>query len=103
MHDDKPSIAIQRTLDDEIRPLARFVADALAEAEAFGRAIVEVFILLPEEAQVYGAQREVPRVLYASRELTVPADDEEVDALAQAWHRELQRGVGIAAHEAEEE
>lgn len=96
---DRPSFLIQATLDDELTPLARTLADALAKAEAFGRAIVEVFILFPPKAEVHGAQREGVRELHASRELTVPADDLEVDELAEAWHRELQRAVGIVKFE----
>lgn len=98
---DRPSFLIQAILDEELRPLARFLADALAEAEAFGRAIAEVFILFPPMVQVHGAERSTPRELHASRELTAPADAHEVDELAEAWHRELQRSIGIAKFEAE--
>lgn len=96
---DRPSFLIQATLDEELRPIARFLADALAKAEAFGRAIVEVFILFPPKVELYGAQRPTPPELHASRDLTVPADAHEVDELAEAWHRELQRAIGIAKFE----
>jgi hypothetical protein len=37
-----------------------------------------------------------------SRELTVPVDNAETDALALSWHRELQRAIGIVKYEGDQ-
>ena len=36
---------------------------------------------------------------YCSGEFVIPADEDELDALARRWEREIARGVGIAAWE----
>jgi hypothetical protein len=58
---DRPSFLIQSILEEELRPLARFLADALAEAEAFGRAVVEVFIVFPPNTRYTEPSAPSPR------------------------------------------
>jgi len=75
---DLPAISLERMLDDSIRPLARALAEMLLAAEAWGRAIVDLWCLFPNEGSVsvYGAQRQpTTRQLHTSRELTIPAVD----------------------------
>jgi len=87
-------------LEDELKPLARAVAELLRQAEAYGRVAVDVWMLLPSSANVREQQIDnVPRELYVARELTVPANEDEVDGLALSWHRELQRAMGIVKYE----
>lgn len=95
-----PTLLIQAILEDEIQPLATLLADGLAEAEAHGRAIVDLWVLLPPLSNIGPGDRG-PRRLHVSRELTVPADAHEVREVALAWHRELQREVGIVKYEDE--
>lgn len=99
---DRPSILLQAMLDDELIPLAKFVAETLDAAEAYGRAVAELWLLLPPKGYVAGAHRDHPREMRAVRELTIPADEEDVRELAEAWHREIQRAVGIVKYEGEE-
>jgi hypothetical protein len=93
-------IIIRDTLDAELRPLAECIGQALTRAEAYGRAVAELVILLPPRATVYGSQRrESPPMLRAVREIVAPPTRHEVDELAEAWHREIQREVGIETYE----
>jgi hypothetical protein len=88
-------------LDDAIKPLAKALADMLLEAEAWGRAMADLWCLFPEDGWVHGSPKQPDRVLHASRELTIPAVEAEIDELAAAWHRELQRSMGVAKFENE--
>jgi hypothetical protein len=96
---DHPTILVNSTLDEEIRPLVSALSDLLTGAEAIGRAIVDMWMLMPGDAKVYGEHRESPRELHFSGELTIPAAPDEVEALASAWHREFQRTIGIVKYE----
>ena len=97
---DHPVVLPQAMLEDELKPLARAVAELLRQAEAYGRVAVDVWMLLPSSANVREQQIDnVPRELYVARELTVPANEDEVDGLALSWHRELQRAMGIVKYE----
>ena len=76
------------------------IAKLLRQAEAYGRVAVDLWMLLPSDDNVHEQQIDkVPRELYVARELTVPADEDEVDGLALSWHRELQRAMGIVKYE----
>jgi hypothetical protein len=97
---DDPSVTLDQ-LDTEFGTLARALVGGLSAAEAFGRSVAEVRLNLPDKGRIYGAQLRGPRQLHASRELTVPADDEEIAALAASWHREFQRALGVESYEDE--
>ncbi|MDQ6805506.1 MAG: hypothetical protein M3065_11200 [Actinomycetota bacterium] len=97
---DHAVVLLQAMLEDELKPLARAIAKLLRQAEAYGRVAVDLWMLLPSGANVREQQIDtVPRELYVARELTVPADEDDVDALALSWHRELQRAMGIVKYE----
>jgi hypothetical protein len=97
-----PTILVNALLDDEIKPLLATLADLLYEAEAFGRVAVDLWIQRPHKSDVREQVREsVPVGLHVAGELTIPAEDSEVNALAHAWHRELQREFGIVKFEGE--
>jgi hypothetical protein len=103
-HGDQPMVLLQAILEDELRPLARTLADLLRQAEAYGRVAVDLWMLLPPKSHVREQQIvDVPRELYVARELTVPADEDEIEALALSWHRELQRAIGIVKYEDDQE
>lgn len=100
VHGDHPVVLLQAMLEDELKPLARAIAKLLRQAEAYGRVAVDLWMLLPSDANVHEQQIDkVPRELYVARELTVPAGEDEVDGLALSWHRELQRAMGIVKYE----
>jgi hypothetical protein len=87
-------------LEEELKPLARAIATLLSQAEAYGRVAVDLWMLLPSKANVREQQIDsVPRELHVARELTVPAEEDEVGELALSWHRELQRAMGIVKYE----
>lgn len=97
---DEPLILLSAMLEEAIKPLALALAAMLFEAEANGRAIVDLWCLLPPKGTVHGQQRpSVPRQLHSSRQLPIPATDSEVEELALSWHRELQRSIGVAKFE----
>lgn len=95
-------ILLQASYGDAILPLARTVASLLYDAEAYGRAAVDLWLMYPPNGYVQEqARKAVPRSLHTSSELTVPAGEDEVHTLAGAWHRELQREIGIVKYERE--
>ena len=97
---DHPVVLLQAMLEDELKPIARAIAHLLRQAEAYGRVAVDLWMLLPSTASVHEQQiADVPRELYVGRELTVPAHEDDVEALALSWHRELQRAMGIVKYE----
>lgn len=100
---DEPSITLDQ-LDLAFGQLERTLADGLRAAEAYGRSVAEVYLSLPERGRVYGGQSSRgPSRLHASRELTVPADADEVASLAGSWDREFQRALGVERYEGEPE
>lgn len=95
-------ILLEAMLDEEIRPLVTAIAALLYEAEAYGRAVVDLWIVQPPATWIHEQERDTaPRALHVSGELTIPADESEANALAVSWHRELQREVGIVKFERE--
>lgn len=99
---DRPTLLINATLDDEIRPLVETLVALLHESEAIGRAVVDLWVVMPPTVSVHGQRRPgVAQHLHVAGELTIPADNAETAALAVAWHRELQREVGIVKFERE--
>ena len=94
------SVLVQGMLEDRLKPLARTTATFLEEAEAIGRAAVDLWCLQPSEGASAGQASNSLRLhLHSARELPVPASADEVDDLAESWHRELQRTLGIVRYE----
>jgi len=101
-HGDRPTVLLQAVLEDELLPLANALSALLVQAEAYGRVVVDLWLVMTRHAEIHRAVvGGIEREMRVSRELTVPAAEEEVRALAEAWHRELQRNVGIAKFEGE--
>jgi hypothetical protein len=97
----EPAFVVIKDLLEDFRLLARFVGAGLAEAEAFGRAVADLSIVVPASARIYGAARDKPpRPLRAVHEIVAPPSEQDVTDLAEAWHREIQREVGIETYEA---
>jgi hypothetical protein len=96
--DDVPSLHVEGILHAAIVPLATKLTVLLQEAEAFGRAATDLWVMLPPKTRPPGPSS--PGV-HVSSEITIPADEEEVIGMARAWHRELQRNFGIAKYERE--
>lgn len=100
IHGKHPAVLLQAMLENELKPLTTAIAELLRQAEAYGRVAVDLWMLLPSSANIREQQIDsVPRGLHVARELTVPADMDEVDGLALSWHRELQRAIGIVKYE----
>lgn len=97
----QPTLLLNAALEEELMPLATALSSLLNQAEAYGRAVVDLWLLTARGVQVPGAASEGDHQVHVSRELTVPADDDEVRALAESWHRELQRNFGIVKFENE--
>jgi hypothetical protein len=58
-------------------------------------------MLMPNNANIREQEIDGEPQLHVTRELTVPADSAETEALALSWHRELQRAIGIVKYEGE--
>jgi hypothetical protein len=99
---DEPFIHLDSMLGDELRPLAETLADGLRAAEAYGRSVAEAYLSLSENGKLYGGRTVSPRRLRSSHELTIPGDANEIASLAESWHREFQRSVGLERYEGEE-
>jgi hypothetical protein len=99
------TVLLNAILDSELRPLARCLADLLKSAEVYGRALFDLAVALPPTTTVYeaGMGKPPPDPLFTSGQLTIPADDDEVYELAEYWHRELQRQLGVVKFEGEPE
>lgn len=96
------AVLLHAVLEDELIPLASGLASALRASEAYGRVAIGLWVSLPRGGHFTDqAIASVPRHTRVSRELTVPAGDDEVRALAMSWHRELQRTVGVTKYEQE--
>jgi hypothetical protein len=94
-------ILLDAMLEEEIRPLVTTLAALLYEAEAYGRAAVDLWIVRPPKAEIRGQLRETLPHLHVAGELTIPVDEDEGAALAHRWHRELQREIGVVKFEGE--
>lgn len=92
-------LALEALRMEDFEPLVAALADALKEAEAYGRSVWHVFVLLPDDVSVMDQRRAPESVTHIGGELTVPADDEEVATLARRLMREYARGAGFAAWE----
>src|SRR5262249_44159358 len=77
-----------------LEPLVHCVADALDAGEVYGRTVWRVDIGTPYAYDVSGAARRPRHEFFASREVTVPLDPNEREALARAFAREFARECG---------
>lgn len=96
---DPPFLLLDRMLDEELVPLAQTVTSLLRNAEAFGRAAVDLWIVFAHGGRLHGGHRHAGGHIHVAREITIPADDDEVLDLAEQWHREVQREAGIVKFE----
>ncbi|MFL5821830.1 MAG: RNA-binding domain-containing protein [Solirubrobacteraceae bacterium] len=95
---DANAVMLDETRAVDVEPLLTCVVGTLQRAEAHGRALVDVWLLLPPELSVRGAPRTASE-MHASGEVVIPADDGEIAAQAASWQREFERNVGIASFE----
>jgi hypothetical protein len=102
VHGEHPTVLLNAILEDELKPLARAIAGLLRQAEAYGRVAVDLWMLMPDTAHIREQQIDGEPQLHVTRELTVPVDSAETDALALSWHRELQRAIGIVKYESDQ-
>jgi hypothetical protein len=84
-----------------LEPLVGALAQALQDAEAYGRSAWHVFVLLPHEIEIDGQRHGPQRISHRGGELTVPADDQDVAALARRVAREYARAAGLEVWEGE--
>ncbi len=97
-----PLLHINDVFERELLPLSRSLAGLLVAGEAIGRAVIDVWVLLADGGRVLGSpggELLAERPFRVAREITIPADEDEVEAVAREWHRELQREVGIEVFE----
>lgn len=101
---DEPQLATDRVLGEQLVPLAEALVAMLGAAEVFGRVLADVWILVgTDEVLTTERSGSVLRhaAIHVSRDLTIPAGADEVLALADQWHREVQREAGIIRFEDE--
>jgi hypothetical protein len=97
----RPAVLLNALLDEEIRPLVTEIATLLATAEAIGRVVLDMWIAMPPRTTILPVEANPPLALHVSGELVIPAQPDEIESLAQAWHREIQREIGIVKYEGE--
>jgi hypothetical protein len=95
----EPSLLIEAMYEDELLPLARELNVLLGQAEAVGRVLADVWVLLSSDVPTTGGPEIIGGAVHCSREITVPAEDDDVRQLARSWHREIQRELGIHKYE----
>ena len=81
-----------------VTPAIRALESVLRQAEVVGRAAWDLSVTELDGWTIEGAVRQ-PDKFYASSELTVPADADELDVLARRWVREFARELGLAEWE----
>lgn len=87
---------------ETMEPLLHCVADALATSEAIGRAALDCWLCLPGDVHVRHVSNMPPanaergaREVHVSGEVTIPADDDAVEAVTSRWAREYGRYFGL--------
>jgi hypothetical protein len=87
-----------------LKPLIDAVAGTLTTAEAYGRSTWDTLIGPAVDDQVSGVPRQPPAVgVHASADLLIPAEAEELEALAAFWARHFARECGQDEWEAAED
>jgi hypothetical protein len=97
----RPTVLLQAMVDENIRPLVHEMARLLSSAEAIGRVVMDMWLIMPRDGQVYPGDRPMLGELHVAGELVIPAGHDEAEGLTLAWHREIQRSVGIIKFEGE--
>jgi hypothetical protein len=80
-----------------IRPGIEAVVEVLEEAEAYGDAVLDMWLCTPGKGfSLAGEARGLPRGVHCgSARLTIPAGDDECAALGRTWEREIAREAGM--------
>jgi len=99
-HGERFDVRLAQVHDDVLLRVANALARLLTAAEACGRVAIDLWMVLPEGAQVPDAQTpQVPRNVQVTRDLTIPAANDETEQLAKSWYREIRRAFGIPDYE----
>ena len=100
MRGSPPTLLVNAMLEDELLPLASALVEILSTAEAIGRVVIDVWVLLSNETiTTTGQGQMLEGAIHVSREITIPASEKDVRDLAESWHREIQRELGIVKFE----
>lgn len=88
-----------------MRPAIDAVCDLLEDAEAIGRAAVDLWLSCRKDVIVGGIEEKAPVAMdfHVASEITTPADDVERSALGRRWEREIARELGKPRWEDEED
>ncbi len=88
---------------EELQRLLRAVADLLDELDAHGRSVVDLVARGTKNMQVQRTMGELASMeadaLHIGGDLSVPAEEEELTAIAERWTREFARAAGLPAWE----
>lgn len=79
----------------DLMALVFAIDDCLMSAEAYGRTVWRVDILMPEKLGLSDARRN-PLSFFASSELTIPVETNELGQMYERWIREYYREAGVA-------
>lgn len=86
---------------NHIRPALEVVSGLLTKAEAYGDALLEMYIWTARENMIEKLEHKLQRETHCgSAILTVPADEDDLSELAQRWEREVARSAGLEMWEA---
>lgn len=97
--DKQPSLSLESIMSAQLRRMAMTIAELFDRSETHGRVVTDAQVMIPVTATISEQRRPAGRWLHVADELTVPADQDEVEAMVQRWYREMQRGLGIEAWE----
>lgn len=93
-----PSLA-----EEELQRLLTVVADLLGELDAHGRSVVDLLARGTKNMQVQRTAGELASMeaetLHIGGELSIPAEEEDLTAVAERWAREFARAAGLPAWE----
>lgn len=92
---------IQAILKDHLRPLAAAMGDFLKAAEVVGPCAVDLTFMATAAVGVMagGRRSDSSDPLHCAGTLISPASSADSEDLAQRWHREFQRDMGIVKYE----
>ncbi|GIK83202.1 MAG: hypothetical protein BroJett024_43070 [Alphaproteobacteria bacterium] len=94
-----PSFLVNAILEAELLPIANALATMLESGECVGRVATDLWIRTADPRIQDGDVLRRSGDLHVARDLTAPLEQGDVISLAESWHREIQRSMGIVKFE----
>jgi hypothetical protein len=88
-------VALDELRREHLRPTIDAAASMLRQGEAYGQAAVDLWVVVPTPVALGGEWLTGGGEFHCRGEIVVPADEDELAALAHRWEREIAREIGI--------